>query len=344
VPDTSDYDAVTADIAVPRIQQTTTVVTGRLIDSATGKGIRGTVQLGFLPGSALARAHPDLQETASVDTAEDGTFRVVTIPGPVLLMGGVENEEMPGGQLLRSFKYKSARPDPKYPQYFPADHPGSYKTARSGFAPIRGNFCKVLAIEPGTALVKQDITIEPASTITVKIEDAQGRPLTGVFVEERGRTYGLGQPIRSDSDRWVVCGVAESGQRRLIFYEPSKKLFVALVLKGDEKEPVAVRLQPCGRIRGRVVGQDGKPQKDINVNVTYLDGEFLAVHVLIHGSRPVATDANGRFIIDELIPGIPFQLNRRPTRHRGWQLFVEKTTVESGRTRDLGDIRLPPSR
>jgi RNA polymerase sigma factor (sigma-70 family) len=344
VPDTNGYEPIRANIAVTKLQQTT-VVTGRLIDSATGKGIRGTVHVGLLPDNPLPRAHPDYPETVSVDTAEDGAFRIVTVPGPVLLSGGVEHEPMSGGQLVRSFKYKPARPDARYPQYFPPDQPGTYRAVSGRLVPIQGNFCKVLSIEPGTAAVKQDILIEPASAITVNIKDGKGRPLTGVFVLEKGRTYLLGQPLRSETDHWLVSGVAESGQpRRLVFYEPSKKLFATVLIKGDEKGPVEVQLQPCGSIEGRIVDRDGKPQKDVNVNVTYLDGlggDFLAMHVFIHASRPVATDDKGAFFIDALIPGIPFQLNRRPTRHRGWQLFVERISVESGRTRDLGDVRLP---
>jgi RNA polymerase sigma factor (sigma-70 family) len=210
VADTNGYAPVTADIAVARVTQTV-VVTGRVIDSSTGKGIRGEVHLGILAGNKFARAHPELEYIDSVSTAEDGSYRIVTIPGPMLLMGGLDHEYAPSGQLVRSFKYKRPIPDAKYPLYFPADQPGSYATAAGGFAPLQGNFCKVLQIDPGTAVVKQDILVEPASTIKVKIQDAEGRPLVGTFVEERGRVYNLDGPIRTEADSWVAQGVAESG-------------------------------------------------------------------------------------------------------------------------------------
>ena len=72
----------------------------------------------------------------STSTAEDGTFRIVTIPGPVLLMGGVDYDWSPAGQAYPSLKYKRATADPRYPQYFPADHPGAYASADGGFASI----------------------------------------------------------------------------------------------------------------------------------------------------------------------------------------------------------------
>ncbi len=110
----------------------------------------------------------------------------MTIPGPVLLMGGVDHDWSPAGQAYRSLKYKRATADPRYPQYFPADHPGAYASADGGFPHLQGSFCKVLQIEPGTT-VKQDITVEPASTIPIKIQDATGRPLANTFVWEEGR-------------------------------------------------------------------------------------------------------------------------------------------------------------
>src|SRR5439155_7159549 len=213
VPDTSSYAPVTADIAVARVAQTV-VVTGRIIDSRTGKGVRGDVHLGILADNKFARAHPELDYIDSVSTAEDGIFRIVAIPGSMLLMGGVDYEWTPNGQAVRCLKYKPATPDAKYPQYFPSDHPGSYMSVDGGFRLLQGNFCKVLQIEPGAAVVKQDIIVEPASTITVKIQDAQGHPLAGTFVEEAGRAYALEGPIRTEADSWLAQGVAESGKPR----------------------------------------------------------------------------------------------------------------------------------
>ena len=99
-------------------------------------------------------------------------------------MGGVDHEWSPAGQAYRSLKYKRATADPRYPQYFPAEHPGAYASADGGFPDLQGSFCKVLQIEPGTT-VKQDITVEPASTIQIKIQDAAGRPLANAFVRRR---------------------------------------------------------------------------------------------------------------------------------------------------------------
>jgi RNA polymerase sigma factor (sigma-70 family) len=342
VPDTDDYAPVAADIAVTRFTQTA-VITGRMIDAATGKGTRGDIHLAALAGNAFARMVPLHDYNHSTSTAEDGAFRIVTIPGPVLLMGGVDHDWSPAGQPYRpSLKYKRATADPRYPQYFPADHPGAYASADGGFPGLQGSFCKVLQIDPGTT-VKQDITVEPASTIPIKIQDATGRPLINTFVWEAGRPYGLGDPIRTETDSWLAHGVAESGQlRRLLFYEPSKKLFARLTLKSDEKGPVEVRVLPCGVVRGTVVDGAGKPVSGVNLNLTYHDGNFMHVHAFVHGADQVVTDASGNFVIDEVIPGLEFQLWRRyASKRSGYgQGLVKNATVESGRITDLGKLKL----
>ena len=154
-------------------------------------------------------------------------------------------------------------------------------------------------------------------------------------------------PIRTETDSWLAQGVAESGQpRRLVFYEPSKKLFATLTLKSDEKGPVVVRLLPCGVVRGTVVDGAGKPVSGVNVNLTYIcrinRRNFLGVHAFVHGADQVVTDAGGTFIIDEVIPGVEFQLWRRyASKRSGYgQGLVNSAKVESGRTTDLGKLKL----
>jgi hypothetical protein len=348
VPDTDDYTPVAADITVTRFTQTA-VITGRLIDAATGKGIRGDIHVAALAGNAFARMLlPFHRYDHDASTAEDGTFRIVTIPGPVLLIGGVDHDWSTAGHMHRSLKYRPATADLRYPQYFPADHPGAYASADGRFVGLDGSFCKVFQIEPGTT-VEQDMTVEPASTIPIKIQDATGRPLVNTFVWEDGRHYGMDDPIRAETDSWLAQGVAESGQpRRLVFYEPGKKLFAAVALKSDEKGPVVVRLLPLGVVRAKVVDGADKPVSGVNVNLTYYnagmntDGYFMGVHAFVHGADQVVTDASGTFVIDEVIPGIEFQIWRRyASKRSGYgQGLVNKATVESGRTTDLGKLTL----
>src|SRR5262249_13317331 len=108
------------------------------------------------------------------------------------------------------------------------------------------------------------------------------------------------------------------------------------------------QLRTCGVVRGMVVDGVGKSVSGVNVNLTYhnagvnVDGIYITVHAFIHGADQVVTDASGTFIIDEVIPGIEFQLWRRyASKRSGYgQRLLDKATVESGRTTDLGEIKL----
>jgi hypothetical protein len=103
-----------------------------------------------------------------------------------------------------------------------------------------------------------------------------------------------------------------------------------------------VRFRPCGVVRGTVVDGAGKPVSGVNVNLTYLEGNFLGVHAFVHGADQVVTDAGGTFIIDEIIPGVEFQLWRRYASKRSGhgEALVNSAKVESGRTTDLGKLKL----
>jgi hypothetical protein len=152
-----------------------------------------------------------------------------------------------------------------------------------------------------------------------------------------------------ETDSWLTQSVAEASQsRRLISYEPSKKLFAMLTLKSEEKGPVTVRLLPCGMVRGTIIDEAGKPVSGVNVNLAYsnagsnMDGHFMNVHAFVHRADQVVTDASGAFVIDEVIPGLEFSLWRRYANKRSGygQGLLDKVKVESGRTTDLGKLKL----
>jgi hypothetical protein len=94
-------------------------------------------------------------------TSDDGTFRIVSIPGPVLLMGGSASRGRPEG-LPERVKYKPAAPDPGYPRYFQKPRDFLEYLCPGGSAAVNFQSCKVLQIKPGVAVVKQDILLERA--------------------------------------------------------------------------------------------------------------------------------------------------------------------------------------
>jgi RNA polymerase sigma factor (sigma-70 family) len=136
------------------------VVTGRVTDKVTGKPVKSFVVIDVLHANEAAKAYPTFDNTgeSSPPTGENGEFRIVTVPGPVLLMVAAATAD-------RADRYTAARADPDHPKYF---HPGPEPTYyKFGYLdrPLRvvGNWCKVLELKPDAGVVKVDVELEPAT-------------------------------------------------------------------------------------------------------------------------------------------------------------------------------------
>jgi RNA polymerase sigma factor (sigma-70 family) len=341
VPDTPGYGPVTADVPVVR----GVVITGKVIDQSTGKPLPGFAMAEVLSENPFVKDYPEFGSSAWIHTertAEDGTFRVVTLPGPVVLMGGPDYKFLPGG-ALESLKYKLPVPDPNYPQYFSKnpENQGVF-TSGGGFSPLQGNFCKVVVTKPGTTVVKQDILVEQAHAVSVRIQDPMGRPLTGAWATGIS-TQNWERPIQIDKDSCPAYFADQKKPRLMVFWEPTRSLFGTLSLKGDEKGPVTAKLGSGGAVKGRLIAEDGKPLSGIVIEASYPLREAEEVHEYIHRAKQVVTDAQGAFQIDDLIPEVELKLyyHRPNERNLERSRTVTDNTfkVHPGERLDLGGLQ-----
>jgi hypothetical protein len=341
VADTPGNEPVTGDIRVAK----GVVITGRVIDKSTGNPVPGFVLAGVLSDNAYVKDYPKFDSPASLensDTADAGRFRVVTIPGPVLLMGGPDLRRSLNGQVAW-FQYKPAVADPKYPQYFPtrAVLHGMYYTVGGAITPIQGNFCKVLEIKAGTAVVEQDIVLEPAAAQPVQIRDADGRPLRGTWVTGMS-SENWHRPEWCETDTCSAYHLEPGKPRLMVFYEPKRKLAATLTLGGSEKGLAIATLRPAGSVKGRLADEDGKPLTGVVVNLRYPDREADLVHEAVHETRQLVTDLAGTFALDDVIPGLKFELLFRRGKldfERERKSAKPTAPVKPGECRDLGEIR-----
>jgi hypothetical protein len=243
------------------------------------------------------------------------------------------------------YRYRPAVPDPNYPRYFVKER-GAYRvhTLEERLGSLHGKFARVLQIKPGTDIVTQDVELELATALPVKIRDADGKPVTGCWVTGMGpENWHLPTEVKDDA-----CAAYHlEGEPRLMgFYEPTRKRFGSLALKGDEKEPMTVTLGPGGAMKGRLVGEDGKPLAGVAVALHHSARRIGELHDHIHRVRPVETDSNGAFRIDDIMPGRKFQLSfsRRKTSFEPVTGPAGTRTVEPGKTTDAGELRLKAKR
>jgi RNA polymerase sigma factor (sigma-70 family) len=334
--DTPGYEPVSIDIPTAK----GVLITGRVIDRSTGAVLpareRSCVYIAVLAGNPFAKKYlltdrgPGIVSRAF--TAEDGTFRLVAIPGPVILMGGPERTE------LRS-RYKQALSDPNYPNYFPKTPiPGTFAIFGGPFELIQGNWCKVLDIKPGTAEVNQDILLEPATAVALRMRDPAGKPLTGVLTLGTW-TRDWYEPLSCTTD---TCRVYEphSGKRLLVLFEPVRNL--AAVLKWSQKDqlPAEVTLRPCGSLQGRLCDENGKPLAGVAVDLAYKDRPADGIHKIARKFRQTVTGADGSFSLEPVLPDVPFELTLRRDRKRFTPATKPATplSVALGETKDLGDV------
>ena len=340
LPDTSGYEPISADIRVAK----GVVVTGRMLDGSNGKAVPGKVNVGILSDNPFVRRRPEFdsaQENRVISTSADGTFRIVTIPGPVLLTGG------PMG-TLESMKYKPVLSDARYPQYFPNPGDPVYYSTGGSLSIIGGIFCKVLEIKPNAQLVTQDIILQPASEVPVRIQDTEGRPLTGAWAAGMA-PWNWYEPMQIERDSCSVYHVMPGKPRVVVFYEPTRKLVGMLKLKGDESSPVIAKLGPHGALKGRCTAEDGKPLAGIVIDIYYADSAAQAVHRFAASARPqVVTDAKGAFAIGGLIPGAGLKLYKQSGRmgpnRRPKPLSDNLVTVKPAELLNLGDLKVKVDR
>jgi len=239
------------------------------------------------------------------------------------------------------FRYKPPAVDPKYAKYFVKQNDPvlAYYTCCGTFSPVQGPFARVLEIKPDAGTVKQDIVLERASALPVKIVDAAGRPVKGAwFSGMHSQWY---YPIQLAES---VCNVyhVEPGRPRLLaVYDPAGNQFGTLRLKGDETKPAVVKLGPAGTVKGRLLDDKGRPLSGFGVGVFHW-WDAAAGEIRNRFGKASATDADGKFTA-QVVPGAHLKMFFTCGKRSFWpQRKME--SVPPGKTLDLGAvmIKVPP--
>jgi hypothetical protein len=187
--------------------------------------------------------------------------------------------------------------------------------------------------------VKQDIYLEPAAAFQLKVQDAEGRPLPGALVAGVS-PEDWHHPTTCKTAVCTVYGLKAGKPRLLVFFEAKKQLAAAVTLAGGEKEAV-VKLGKPGVVKGRLLGEDGKPLAGVAVNVHYRARVAAEVHGVVYRAKQVVTDGDGRFSVEPVLPGLKFELAFGQGR-RNFRLVNKpadpSVEVKPGAQRDLGSL------
>lgn len=309
VDDTHGLEPVTLDIPMKR----GIWIKGRVIDKATGKTMMAGFDYFCFGDNPFARDLPLLNFVPQDFTRKDGSFRTVALPGRGLIAVrantdkyrmavGAEklNDKVEGGQLVNTLPYHL------YP----------------------GNFHTIVEVSPkeGDEAISCDVYLDPGRTLQGTALDPDGKPLAGVRVLGlRPMAYWENEPLKSADFTMVGLGAEE--KRTLQVIHEQKKLAGWREVRGDEKGPVRVQLEPWGTVTGRLVTAEGEPVTDANIYA---------------GSRQGRPDKDGKFRIDGLAPGLKFGLNaiKSPYLLQILSKNASDLTIKPGETKDLGDVQV----
>lgn len=325
------------------------VLSGRVIDRATGKGIRAGLRFAPLPDNKFF-GKPGYDsyryERLMRPTDEQGRFRLVVIPGSGVLLAQAYGDEAKLGELPVKPWMQATIPvadRKRVPVTDDGDGNQTFRAAGNSFEFLSiENACKVLDVAGDAKTVQCDLFVERGQTLKVRVQDAAGKPLTGTTVAGLTATWPVVFPLKEAT--CTVYALDPARPRTLVFYHAGKKLAAKLTVGGDEKEPVSVRLTPVGSVRGRLVDGDGLPLVGIEVRASYVGsvGQELE-RQLNQGREVLRTDKDGRFHLEGVVPELKFglSLNKGRTYFVG-EPRIGQRQVASAKELDLGTLRVKP--
>ena len=206
-----------------------------------------------------------------------------------------------------------------------------------------------------------DFVLDAGGIVKGRVVGPDGQPLPGVLAAGLRHDWYIDAdwPPLTKTGEFTARGLDPKHPRLLCFTHWEKKLAGSVVLRGDEKVPVTVELQPWVTVSGRLLDADGKPIKNATLRFTELPrgrtGQPRALDVGLHviarvGGKPNSdprTDEEGRFKIEALVPGLKYNLalvdERGATEFEQikWEgLVFARLVFQPGQTKDLGDVKL----
>jgi protocatechuate 3,4-dioxygenase beta subunit len=330
------------------------IVSGRVLDRSTGKGVRAGVRFAPLPGNKFfGRPGYDYykyaqQEQTMTDVREAGRYQLAVMPGPGVLMTQVRelSETANGGQKLNP--YKQAEFDAKDREHVKItesdDGNRPFLTALENHSEYLSfqNAVKYLDLAPDADTANCDLFMERGATRTIQIEDAEGKALTGTTVA--GVTASEWDTFTIKEASCTIFALDPKKPRRLFFWHAERKLAGTLALRGDEKEPVVVRLGRARAVTGRLLDRDGQPLADADIFLNWSDPAGGQLYGGAQVRPRVRTGKDGRFRFEGIVPELKFKLGIS----RGETIFlgdppIGVRRVKAGETLDLGDIRVKPA-
>jgi hypothetical protein len=326
------------------------VIEGRLIDKATGKGVRSEVLFLLMENDDVKRflvdnpvySHEQSVRPSGIYAHSDaeGRFKLYVPPVPLVILARASD---PAARYTSVHVAKGDRKYLKDPKVFVrrlSANEEFFNTHMLNY-PLRWmNGYALVHPKDKDEAANVVIRFDPGRTIRGKIVGPDGRPLAGV--EAAGiQATNAHEPTTFRTDSFTVYALDPSRPRTVYFRHAAKNLVGTITLRGDETEAPVVKMQPGATVVGRVLDATGKPVAGMQVFINFAESEqdeLIRQHNLYHWDKPL-TDADGRFRLEGLFPGLESSVFGSRPGHRSIAITYEPVTLKAGEARDLGERR-----
>jgi hypothetical protein len=256
----------------------------------------------------------------TVPAKEDGSYRVVGLPGPGLI--GVLHH-------MSSYLRAPERDDEcgtKERSLNTAPYHVSFTSNYNALAPVNP--------EKGAESVRRDVTLDPGWSFKVTVLGTDGKPLAGARVLDLN-SYHIGwgaEGMKAEFTGWFN----PRRPKEYLLSHPEKKLVGVARPPKENGGSVTVRMGRGAAVTGRLVDAAGKPRAGAELEVQFRAKGWRSW--FDYSPERVRTDAEGRFRAEGLLPDYELRL---ADEAGGVPLGG---SLRSGETKDLGDVQLKPEK
>lgn len=335
------------------------VVTGTLSESDGVPVPRGGIRFVPLAENDFSRqpGYDGYKRSRMSQSIHNGKFRLVVIPGPGVLLvqaSGVNRT----GQDRVAYQRVTLTEEQKRKLAVTG-------TGRDQRFTAAGNSLEFLRLHHAIACVdfaegsgphEVQISVSRGTSLEVDIVDPDGKPVDDVFISGITENWPLTAQLKEAT--CTIQGLNRVRPRKVLFLQAERNLAGSATLTGDEPTPVTVKLGPSATIRGRAIDPSGEPLAGTEIQINFFR-EYASELYRFYGEDLVktTTDADGHFVIHDVLPGERFNLDGRlngdtiraqAKRELIKQLGLDPETsvrrlvAPSGGDQDFGDLLFGP--
>ncbi|MDJ0975012.1 MAG: carboxypeptidase regulatory-like domain-containing protein [Planctomycetota bacterium] len=265
-------------------------VTGRVLASGTGEGLKGAQVYVFVASAAMGYSG---RAPIRGITNEEGAFRVDGVPGGRLIVIALHETH---------YLEPLVGANPNSPQYFDPNRVTTSPPALTRLMPRNG------------ATVEIDIELVPGLAIEGTVIGPDGTPVADAKVQVKNmnpfqllQRWGVNwwsqftEPVRSDdSGRFTLAALPPGKSYELYARKDgfAGSYADAVAVEADQPPPtVTLKLTQGATVAGRVIDVDGNGVSGVNINI------WGQNQPLAGGRTNTTTDGEGRFEVTGLAPG-----------------------------------------